>query len=208
MEEWDTLERSEKDGSPMFAEYFRAQKLEDMQTRMARYMMKGLGLGDKPYQQNIPGSINDMLKDWSNFVPQDMNKFIVNVYDFVESFDQEEELDWFQLSDKWEVCAQFQHYLNHGEMTPEERKGFMQDVDKVCPDPGAYKRRHSFQFRAASCTTTSGESASNQFSATSVSLPHLMACSLRRNRQVCLKKRRASCTMRNFVRVSRKEFSL
>lgn len=113
MEEWDTLERSEKDGSPMFAEYFRAQKLEDMQTRMARYMMKGLGLGDKPYQQNIPGSINDMLKDWSNFVPQDMNKFIVNVYDFVESFDQEEELDWFQLSDKWEVCAQFQHYLKY-----------------------------------------------------------------------------------------------
>ena len=76
-------------------------ELEDMQTRMSRYVMKGLGLGDNPYQQNIPESSNDMLKDWSNFVPQDMDKFIVSLYDFVESFDQEEELAWFQLSDKW-----------------------------------------------------------------------------------------------------------
>lgn len=94
----------------MFSEYFRAQKLEDMQTRMARYMMKGIGLSDKPYQQNIPESSNDMLKDWCNFVPQDMDKFMVSVYDFAESFYQEEELAWFQLSDKWEVCAQFQHF--------------------------------------------------------------------------------------------------
>ena len=167
MEEWDTLERSEKGGRPMFAEYFRAHKLEDMQTRMARYVMKGLGLGNKPYHQNIPESINDMLKDWSNFVPQEMDKFIVSVYDFLESFNQEEELAWFQLSEKWEVCPQFQHHLcskSHGEMTPEERKAFMQKVDKVCPDPAAYKRCHSFKFRAATCTTTSGDSASNQFS--------------------------------------------
>ena len=39
-----------------------------------------------------------------------MDKFIVSVYDFVESFNQEEELAWFQLSDKWEVCPQFQHH--------------------------------------------------------------------------------------------------
>ena len=64
IEEWDTLKRSEKGGPPMFSQYFRAHKLEDMQTRIARYVMKGLGLGDKPYQQNLPESINDMLKDW------------------------------------------------------------------------------------------------------------------------------------------------
>ncbi|KAJ7380601.1 hypothetical protein OS493_009068 [Desmophyllum pertusum] len=111
MEEWETLERSEKGGPPMFAEYFRAHKLENMQTRMLKYMMKDLGLRDNPYQQNIPESINDMLKYWTNFVPQDMNKFIVTLYDFVESFDQEEELAWFQLSDKWEICPQFQQHL-------------------------------------------------------------------------------------------------
>ena len=129
--------------------------------------MKGLGLGDKPYHQNIPESINDMLKDWSNFVPQEMDKFIVSVYDFVESFNQEEETAWFQLSEKWEVCPQFQHHLSsksHGETTPEETKAFTQKVDKVCPDPAAYKRCHSFKFRAATYTTTSGDNASNQFS--------------------------------------------
>lgn len=57
MKEWETLERSEKGGPPMFAEYFRAHKLEDMQTRMSKYVMKNLGLGDKPYQQNISESM-------------------------------------------------------------------------------------------------------------------------------------------------------
>ena len=129
--------------------------------------MKGLGLGNKPYQQNIPKSINDMSKDWSNFVPKDMDKFMVSVYDLVESFNEEEQLAWFQLSDKWEVLPQFQHNLStksHGEMTPEDRKAFMQKVDKVCPDPATYKRCLSFKFTAATCTTTSGESPSNQFS--------------------------------------------
>ena len=167
MEEWETLERSEKGGPPMFAEYFRAHKLDDMQARMSRFVMKGLGLGDKPYQQNIPECINDMLKDWSNFVPQDMDKFIVSLYDFVESFDQEEELAWFELSDKWEICPQFQQHLankSHGEMTPEERKSFMEKVYKVCPDPVAYRRCRSFKFGTATCTTTSAESSSNQMS--------------------------------------------
>ena len=167
MEEWDTLERSEKGGPPMLSECFRAHKLENMQIRMARYVMKGLGLGDKPYQQNLPESINDMLKDWSNFVPQDMDKFIASVYDLVGYFNKEEELALLQLSDNWEVLPQFQHNLftkSHREMTPEERKAFMQKVDKVCPDPAAYKRCHSFKFTAATYTTTSGEIASNQFS--------------------------------------------
>ena len=72
-----------------------AHKLEDMQTRIARYVMKGLGLGDKPYQQNLPESINEMLKDWSNFVPQDMDKFIASVYDLVGYCNEEEELFFF-----------------------------------------------------------------------------------------------------------------
>ncbi|PFX19781.1 hypothetical protein AWC38_SpisGene15815 [Stylophora pistillata] len=123
LQEWDTLERSERGGPPMFVEYFRATSW-----KICR-----------------PG--------W-----QEMDKFNISVYDFVESFDQEEELAWCQLPHKWEVCAQFQHHLSsksHGEMTLQERKAFMQNVDKVCPDPAAYKRPHSFQFRAATCTTTS-----------------------------------------------------
>lgn len=44
----------------LFAEYFRAHKLEDMQTRMSNYMMKGLGLGISPFRQNISESIDPL----------------------------------------------------------------------------------------------------------------------------------------------------
>ena len=186
------------------AEYFKAHKLENMQNRMSRYVLKGLGLGDNPYQQNIPGSINDMLKDWSNFLPQDMDKFIVSLYDFLEFFDQEEDLTWFQLSDKWEVCPQFRQHLaskSHGKMVPEERKTFMHRVYKVCRDPGAYKRCRSFKFGTATCTTTSAESSSNQKSCDVSTLLVLMVSSPKRNRRVCLKKQRVFCTMANCWRV-------
>ena len=89
----------------------------------ATYVLKDLGLGNKPYEQNVPESMNDMMKDWTKFVVQDMEGFIVTLYDFMQSFEQGEELAWFQLSDKWEVCHQFQEYLprkSHAEMTPKE----------------------------------------------------------------------------------------
>ena len=161
MEEWETLERSEKVGPPAFAEYFRTHKLDDMRSKMAAYVMKDLGLGKKPYEQNVPESVNDMMKDWTKFVPQDMDKFIVTLYDFVQSFDQEEDLAWFQLSDKWEVCHQFQQHLpkkSHAEMSPEERKSVLQKINKVCLDPVAYKRCRNFKITPFS-STASGLSA-------------------------------------------------
>ena len=81
----------------------------------------------------MPESVNDMMKDWTKFLPQDMDRFIINLYDFVQLFDQEE-LTWFQLSNKWEVCHQFQQHLltkSHAEMTPEERKAFLKKVSKI-----------------------------------------------------------------------------
>ena len=119
MEEWETLERSEKSGAPAFAHYFRTHKLDDMRTKMAAFILKDLGLGNKPYEQNMPESVNDMMKDWTRFLPQDMDR-LINLYDFVQSFDQEEELAWFQLSDKWVVGEEFQQHLpakSHTEMT-------------------------------------------------------------------------------------------
>ena len=91
---------------------------------MAVFVLKDLGLGNKPYEQNIPESVNDMMKDWMKYIPQEMDRLIVNLYDFVQSFDQEEEMAWFQLSDKWEVCHQFQQHLprkSHAEMTDPRR---------------------------------------------------------------------------------------
>ena len=115
---------------------------------MAVFVLKDLGLGNKPYEQNIPESVNDMMKDWMKYIPQEMDRLIVNLYDFVQSFDQEEEMAWFQLSDKWEVCHQFQQHLprkSHAEMTQEERKAFLKKVCRICPDPEAYKRCCNFK---------------------------------------------------------------
>ena len=148
MEEWDTLERSEKSGPPAFTHYFREHKLDDMRSKMAAFVLKDLGLGNKPYEQNIPESVDDMMKDWMKYIPQEMDRLIVNLYDFVQSFDQEEEMAWFQLSDKWEVCHQFQQHLprkSHAEMTQEERKAFLKKVSRICPDPEAYKRCCNFK---------------------------------------------------------------
>lgn len=125
MEEWETLERSEKTGPPAFTQYFRTHELDEMRTETDAFILKDLGLGNKPYEQKILKSVNNMMKDWTKFLPQDMDRFIISLYDFMQSFDQVEELAWSQLSNKWEVCHQFQQHLlteSPTEMTREELK--------------------------------------------------------------------------------------
>ena len=63
MEEWETLERSEKTGPPATPQYFRTHKLDEMRTKMAAYLLKVLGLESKPYEQSTPQSVNDTMKD-------------------------------------------------------------------------------------------------------------------------------------------------
>lgn len=99
MEEWDTLESEERVGPPQFASYFRKFKLEDMREWMARYIMQDLGLGDQPYHHNILEAVNCRIEEWTNFVPQDLEKFIISIYDFAESFEIETELAWFGISE-------------------------------------------------------------------------------------------------------------
>ena len=62
LQEWETLESSERKGPAKFGDYFCQFKLEDMQERMSKYVMEGLGLGEEPYIQNIPESVNSMIK--------------------------------------------------------------------------------------------------------------------------------------------------
>ena len=93
-----------------------------------------------PYEQNTPQSVNDITKDWTTFLPQDMDRFIISLYDFMQSFDQEEELAYFQLSDKGGVCHQFQQHLrteSPTEMTPEEWKTLAKFVPIQKPTRGA-----------------------------------------------------------------------
>ena len=75
-----------------------------------RYLsVSNLGLGDAPYTQNMVESVNDLIKDWRNFTAQDMDKLVVALYEVIASFDEEEELAWFGLSEKWEVKVEYQH---------------------------------------------------------------------------------------------------
>ena len=70
LEEWESLESLERKGPPQFASYFRKNKLADTRERMAKFVMQDLGLGEEPYHQNVPESLNRTIKEWTNFVPQ------------------------------------------------------------------------------------------------------------------------------------------
>lgn len=158
IDEWDTLESSERRGPPQFASYFHKFKLVDSRERMAKFVMRDLGLGNEPYHQNVPESLNRMIKEWTNFVPQDLDKFVLSMYSFVESFDTETELAWFGISDKWEVREGFVQHMprvHHVSMTAEERKAALKKVDMVCPDPSAYKECRAFKFPSKVYTGTS-----------------------------------------------------
>lgn len=81
-EKWNAMETSERVGQPRFSEYFDRNKVEDIQNCTARYVMEGLGLGEGPYQQNVPESMNDMMKTWNSLVSQEMDSFIISCFDF------------------------------------------------------------------------------------------------------------------------------
>lgn len=165
LETWDALESEERRGRPQFASYFRKFKLEDMREQMAKYIMQDLGLGDQPYHQNIPEAVNCMIKEWTNFVPQDLDKFVISIYDFAESFEIETELAWFGISEKWEVKETYRQHMPkvpHGAMTTDERKATMKRVSKICPDPEMYKQCRTFKFsnKVATASSVSGQPSS------------------------------------------------
>ena len=91
MQDWHRIEASERK-EPEFIEYFRKCKLEDMRERMAKYVVHDLGLGEEPYLKNISEAMNSMLKEWNNFIAQELDCFVLSLYDFQESQDMETEL--------------------------------------------------------------------------------------------------------------------
>ena len=106
-----------------------------------------------------------MYKEWTNFVPQDLDKFIISIYDFAASFEIETELAWFGISEKWEVKESYRQHMPkvlHGAMTTDERKATMMRVFKVCPDAQMYKQCRTFIFsnNVASTSSVSGRTSS------------------------------------------------
>ncbi|CAB3990896.1 Hypothetical predicted protein, partial [Paramuricea clavata] len=91
----------------------------------------------------------DMKSKMCRFVvTQDMDKLIMSLYELIGSFDEEEELAWFGLSEKWEVRAEYQHLRPKGfsNMTPDQRQGEITKMRKIRPDATAYNNCKSFKF--------------------------------------------------------------
>ena len=158
MDEWDTLERSEKSDPSAFTQYLRTHKLDDIPTKMAA-VMKDIGLGNKPYEQNIPESVNNMMKDWWKFTPQDMDGFIINLFDVVQLLDQEDELAWFAMSDTGGKSAtSFNNSYQPRVMKRLPKTSarlFFKNVNIICPDQEAYKRCCNFKITSSSNPSTS-----------------------------------------------------
>ena len=131
-----------------------------MKSKMCKFVVKDLEVGDGPYNQNIPETVNGLLKDWNNFKPQEMDKLIFALYDLVQSFNEEEELAWFGLSEKWEVRKEFQHLRPKpfSSLLPEERQTEMSKVQRIRPDAVAYKKCRSFKFESKLPAAQSGAS--------------------------------------------------
>ena len=158
-EKWNAMETSERVGKPRFSEYFNRNKVEDIQNCTARYVTEGLGLGEEPYQQNVPESMNDMMKSWISLVPLEMDSFIISCFDFVESFDYEEELAWFWISEKWQVKQDYRRFMPKiacDEMSSEERTKEMKRVRNLRPDGKAYKACRDFKFTVNCKQSSSG----------------------------------------------------
>ena len=99
-----------------------------------------------------------MIKEWTNSVPQDLEKVVLSMYSFVESFDTETELAWFGISDKWEVREGFVQHMprvHHVSTAAEARKAALKKVNMVCPDPSAYKECRAFKLPSKVYTDTS-----------------------------------------------------
>ena len=113
-----------------------------------RFVVKNLGLGDAPYTQNVVESVNDLIKDWVNFTAQYMDKLILALYELLGSFDEEEELAWFGLSEKWEVRNDYQDVRpgSFNDMSPDERQREIAKMRKIRPDVTAYNKCKSFKF--------------------------------------------------------------
>lgn len=157
MMKWDDIERKERHGTPQFALYFKKKYLNDLRNKTATFVMQDLGLGEDPYGQNIPEAVNKMIKDWVNFLPSEIDSFILSIHDLIQSFDTEEELVWLGLSDKWEVREEFKNRIpqrSHLEMTPEERKVTLLSLSKLCPDPAAFQRCKRFKFQTGHTQST------------------------------------------------------
>ena len=113
-----------------------------------------------------------MMKTWTSFLPQEMDSFIISLFDFVESFDFEEEMAWFRMSEKWQVKQEYRRYMPakpYAEMSSEERTKEVKRIRNLRPDGKAYKECRDFKFAISCKPSTSGNTCPVVSKATSYS---------------------------------------
>ena len=93
-----------------------------------------------------------------------MDKLILSLYDAVQSFNEEEELAWFGLSEKWNVRKEFQHLCPppFTSLSPDERQAEMSRVRRIRPDAAAYKNCKSFKFQSRHLHVTQTEASKDK----------------------------------------------
>ena len=96
----------------------------------------------------------------------------VSLFDFVESFDFEEEMAWFGMSEKWQVKQEYCRYMPakpYAEMSSEERTKEVKRIRNLRPDGKAYKECRDFKFAISCKPSTSGNTCPVVSKATSYS---------------------------------------
>ena len=78
MKKWDDLEAMEHHSTSQFSLY-----VKKLRNKPASYGMQQFDLGKDPYCQNIPESVNFKIKGWVNFLPCEINRFLISLQDLV-----------------------------------------------------------------------------------------------------------------------------
>ena len=73
----------EHHSTSQFSLYVKKHYLDDHRNKPASYGMQQFDLGKVPYCQNIPESVNFKIKGWVNFLPCEINRFLISLQDLV-----------------------------------------------------------------------------------------------------------------------------
>ena len=107
MKKWDDLEAMKHHSTSQFSLYVKKHYLDNPRNKPASYGMQQFDLGKDPYCQNIPESVNFKIKGWVNFLPCEINRFLISLQDLVFLFQTEDEFARFGFSDKRGVKDEF-----------------------------------------------------------------------------------------------------
>ena len=140
---WETLEESERKGPSKFVPYFRKNKLDDIKFKMsAAASLKAGCTSAAPYSNNIPESINHLIKSWQGFQQHQLDQFVRDIAELIDTQEDEDVAAWLGISDDIEVRPEFKHLQSkqrYSNMSATDRNKEVSRVKRIKPDDKAYK---------------------------------------------------------------------